>query len=289
MSDKQQEMNSKSHLSELSAEQLKALLEDELASDQTDVEFIRSVTKLLDEKTDTNQQVDVDAAWKEFQEDYAVSRPLYPENDVPHDQPQPQRPRRRKRGMRFVKGLVIAAAALCLLTLTASAFGYNIWASVAKWTNDLFGLAGETEGGRSTSANASQYAPELEELHTALTEHNILENILPAWLPEGYEPITFNCTERENGEITFDLMLQKDGVDRLLDLYYIVRTDDTFVQYQKDAGDPEFYETGGVTHYIMSNTGKYYAVWTNGRVECSFSGFASKEELIRAIDSIYGE
>lgn len=287
MSDKQQEMNSKSRFSELSAEQLKALLEDELASDQTDVEFIKYVTKLLDEKTGTNQQVDVDAAWKEFQEDHAVSRPLYPENDVPPDQP--RRPRRRKRGMRFVKGLVIAAAALCLLTLTASAFGYNIWASVAKWTNDLFGLAGETEGGRLPSSNAPQYAPELEELHAALEEYGILENILPAWLPEGYEPITFNCTERKNGEITFDLTLQKDGVDRLLDLYYIVRTDDTFVQYQKDADDPEIYEAGGITHYIMSNTGDYFAVWTNGRVECSFSGVASKEELIRAIDSIYGE
>lgn len=286
MSDKQQGTYSKSRLRELSAEQLKALLEDELASDQTDAAFIKCVTELLDEKTGTGQQVDVDAAWKEFQEDYAASRPLYPENDAPPAQP--QRPRRR-RGVRLVKGLAVAAAVLCLLTLTASAFGYNIWASVAKWTSEIFGLTGETGDERFPSADFPRYAPGLEELHAALEEHGVLENILPTWLPEGYEPITFFCKEYENGEIVFDLMLQKEGVERLLDVFYIVRTDDTFVQYQKDAGDPEIYETGGVTHYIMTNMGEYFAVWINGRVECSFSGFASREELIRAIDSIYVE
>ena len=285
MSGKQQDKYSKSRFQECSTEQLKDLLEAELMSDESDVEFIKTITELLNEKTGTKHTQDIDAAWKEFKENHAVSRPLYPEIDTPPSASKSTRGRRR--GVKAVKAAAAAAAILCLLTLTASAFGYNLWAAIARWTDETFRLIGGTEDEGSASADTPAYAPELEELYTALAEHGVTEDVLPTWLPEGYEQAAFYYDERYNGELVFDLILGKEGVDRSIDLYYIVRTDSPFVQYQKNDGDPELYEIGGVSHYIMSNMEEYFATWTNGRVECSISGFTSREELIRMINSIY--
>ncbi len=285
MSGKQQDKYSKSRFQECSTEQLKDLLEAELMSDESDVEFIKTITELLNEKTGTKHTQDIDAAWKEFKENHAVSRPLYPEIDTPPSASKSTRGRHR--GVKAVKAAA-AAAILCLLTLTASAFGYNLWAAIARWTDETFRLIGGTED-EDLSVRETSYAPELEELHAALVEHGVTEDVLPIWLPEGYEQDGFYCYESSNGEIIFDVILEKEGEERPIDLYYIVRTDSTYVQYQKNGGDPELYEIGGVSHYIMSNMGEYFAAWTNGRVECSISGFTSREELIRMINSIYEE
>ncbi len=285
MSGKQQDKYSKSRFQEYSTEQLKDLLEAELMSDESDVEFIKAVTELLNEKTGTTHTQDIDAAWKEFKENHAVSRPLYPEIDTPPSAFKSTRGRHR--GVKAVKAAAAVAAILCLLTLTASAFGYNLWAAIARWTDETFRLIGGTEDEGSASADTPAYAPELEELYTALAEHGVTEDVLPTWLPEGYEQTTFNCVENSSGELIFNVILEKEGEDRLIDLYYIVRTISPYVQYQKNDGDPEVYGMGGISHYIMSNMGEYFATWTNGRVECSFSGFTSREELIRMINSIY--
>lgn len=60
-------------------------------------------------------------------------------------------------------------------------------------------------------------------------------------------------------------------------------------EYEKDADDPEEYSKNGVTHYIMTNFGDYFAVWLSGNMECSIyiAGGSTKDELIKIIDSIY--
>ena len=287
MSGKQQDKYSKSRFQECSTEQLKDLLEAELMSDESDVEFIKTITELLNEKTGTKHTQDIDAAWKEFKENHAVSRPLYPEIDTPPSAS--KRTRGRHRGVKAVKAAAAAAAILCLLTLTASAFGYNLWAAIARWTDETFRLIGGTEDEGSASADTPAYAPELEELYTALAEHGVTEDVLPTWLPEGYEQDGFYCYENPNGETVLDVILVKDGIDRTIDLYYVVCGDSSDIEYQKNQGDPECYDMGNIRHYIMSNMGEYFATWTNGRVECSISGFTSREELIRMINSIYEE
>ena len=57
--------------------------------------------------------------------------------------------------------------------------------------------------------------------------------------------------------------------------------------YEKNLTNPELYEAGGVTHYIMPNIDSCLVVWKNGNVECSISGVKTMEEVKKIINSIY--
>lgn len=56
---------------------------------------------------------------------------------------------------------------------------------------------------------------------------------------------------------------------------------------QKDEDNPEAYERGGVTHYIMTNDKTCYAIWTVDNAECFILGASSYDELTLIINSIY--
>ncbi|MGI5986298.1 MAG: hypothetical protein ACOX7O_10690 [Oscillospiraceae bacterium] len=52
---------------------------------------------------------------------------------------------------------------------------------------------------------------------------------------------------------------------------------------------PEVYESGGISHYIMTNMDSYAAAWTNGSLEGGIFGPKTKNDLLKMIDSIYKE
>ena len=74
-----------------------------------------------------------------------------------------------------------------------------------------------------------------------------------------------------------------------INVLYTVYPDGNFMtQFEKDPGDPEIYRTNGTAYYIMTNVGLYRTVWASGNIECSISGVASRDEIIKIIDSIAG-
>ena len=57
----------------------------------------------------------------------------------------------------------------------------------------------------------------------------------------------------------------------------------------KNGVAPERYVRNGITHYIMPNAGYYEVVWVNGNVQCSIGAQVSHDEMIKIIDSVYGD
>ena len=112
-------------------------------------------------------------------------------------------------------------------------------------------------------------------------------DLLPTWLPEGYELLGTQFDEMSS--YTYFGVLLGRGESRLTISYQLYLEDKPDIAYQKDEGVPEEYVAGGQLHYIMTNAGKYLCVWVNDHVECFIAGADSREELIKIIDSIYME
>ena len=126
----------------------------------------------------------------------------------------------------------------------------------------------------------------MKELAENLEVYGLMDrDLLPTWLPEGYELLGTQFDEMSSYTY-FGAMLGR-GESRLTISYRLYFEEPLNIAYQKDEGDPEEYAAGGQLHYIMTNAGKYLCVWINDHVECFIGGADSREELVKMIDSIY--
>lgn len=55
----------------------------------------------------------------------------------------------------------------------------------------------------------------------------------------------------------------------------------------KDPNSEELYRSGGVEHYIMTNTTHVVGAWVNNHCLCTISGTITRQEMKDVIDSIY--
>ena len=179
---------------------------------------------------------------------------------------------------RWLRSLTAAAAVLAILlvgSVTAKAFGLNIWEAVVKWTQETFHF-GEWD----LDVNIDLPYSSLQE---ALSEGNVQEAIVPRWIPDGYEmtAITIDRSPLQtaykakysNGEHILRITVQ-DYLDKIP------------VHIEQSDGLVEEYEVAGVTYYLFSDIDVVKAVWINGSYECNIFGNVTIEELKQMIDSI---
>lgn len=191
-------------------------------------------------------------------------------------------PKKQKKFRKPAIRIVAAIAAVMVLgTVTASAMGFNIWRSIVDWTKETFGFADQVE-------NSAEIPSQLFELKTDMSDNLIgCEGLLPTYLPEGYKAQDTQCFEVDN--FLFFTCQLSNGNNNIILQYRQYNGSDNSVAYQKDEDNPEEYIAGGIKHYISSNDGECRCIWINENVECSISGVDSRDELIKIINSIYGE
>ena len=261
-------------LEALSDEELYAVLQQE----GQEPEIIMAASRLLDER-ETESVPSVEDAWASFQRDYL---PLAEQGETLCDAA--PAPRKKRRMLPRVAG---AAAALMLVLcagfLIPTANGSSAWHTFVLWTKDAFGLnaVGTTE--------TAVIPPELQNLKQLLGDHEAEQpQIFPQWLPEGYVEAETRSNIRENTSVFFT-MLQKTPDDCIMLFYRQTDAPDGGSIFEKDENPPEEYVVHGVTHFILCNEHRYTAVWQRGDLECSIQSVCDRADLIRMIDSIYGE
>ena len=268
----------------MSEDQFKSMLATELTADTTDVELIKRINATLGAKEEKQIDCDVDKAWREFTQEHMGSEPLFPAEIPPEDDRVSPIKGRRKRRPGF-RALIIAAVVMALILCgmcTAGALDIDVWGAIATWTGDVFGFDLTPEESPVPSPDAC--AP-YDDLRSALDAYGVAEKILPTYLPEGYALTDFETTENAPDGTIF-IAAYENGTNTLV--YQYISSTSGGGEYMKDQGDPEVYTAGGVEHYIFTNVGQYEAVWRNEGFECCISGFDSRDELIKVIDSIYG-
>lgn len=188
-------------------------------------------------------------------------------------------------GLRHTLRIVLAAAGAAVL-LMGTAYAASVLGWIPKWNERQFWLSPEETP---SVAATTSFTPTFDSLEDALAYYGAPENMVPSYIPDGYEFTDFECYIDAIGNICFFSWYSCEDTDFCISIDYVLYTTPDRSYYSKDDSPPEIYTFHGVEHHIMTNVGKYLAVWQRGDFECSFSGFNSREELIKTINSIYTE
>lgn len=271
------------NLDQLSTEELTRLLCG-VGSDDPDVGLILQAMEVIRSRETQTEQPDVDAAWKEFQEEYQGGGDVFRFDTDPSGEQAVAATGRKPRRM-FLRIAVIAAV-LLLLIGTGSAFGVEFFRTVASWTSETFRFASLD------AAVSGQIIPEADpyaELREAVSAHTDAA-VIPTWAPEG--TVLLDDIEEDDRTACTSIVgrfrCEQGEFNIQVQIFDSPQVSDPTV-YQKNDTEVEIIEIAGVTHYLIVNTNSIEVVWRNGQSKCCITGILTAEELSRMIGSIYRE
>lgn len=184
-----------------------------------------------------------------------------------------------KCSLRWIRALAATAAVLVLLitcSVTAKAFGIDVWKAVIQWTQETFHFG---EGGNSNPSNNLQF----ESLQAALEESNISVSLVPTWIPDGYKLV--DITVRRNPmQKTYRAQYLHGEKELILTVREYLNEEPLYVEQSE--GLVEEYEAAGITYYLFENNEQVQAVWIVDSYECYIAGAISIDELKMMISSI---
>ena len=185
----------------------------------------------------------------------------------------------KSRCPRWVRSLTAAAAVLAILlagSITAKAFGFNVWKAVIQWTQETFHFG---DWGKTDVNNSLQF----DSLQKALEEGNTPAWLAPTYIPQGFElaEITVEQTPLKN---VYTAKYKKDANTFIITVQDHLGKSPVYVEQSE--GLIEEYKVLGITYYLLSNLEHNRAVWQYESYECDISGDVTIEDLKQMIDSI---
>ena len=241
---------------------------------ESDIEMILYIMEVLTERKRNNSHTGKTAleAYESFVENYMPET----ENSTPAS----KRTVPFKRSFpRWLRSLTAAAAVLVILvlgTVTAKAFGINVWQAVVKWTQDTFQLGAEDN---SEINNDLPYTS----LQEALEKGKVNTPLAPKWFPDGYELSTITVEPSPLQKAYRAKYVNEEQVLRITVQEYLDKGPSLVEQSD---GLVEEYEVLGIKYYLFLDNDVAKAVWINGSYECNIFGNVTIEELKMMIDSI---
>ena len=172
-------------------------LPDGVNSDTDTVLYIMEVIAKRENENPTGKFTDVHDAWASFSENYLPytedDKSLYDFEDAEEEtgirQAPSLNPSRHLKKHRLMRVAFVAAVVTVILlagTITASAFGFDLWGTIAKWSRETFGFTSE-----SPIENPEGY----DSLKAALSQYGITEPLTPSWIPDGYNLSSVDVSE----------------------------------------------------------------------------------------------
>ena len=270
----------------MSDEQLRLLLTAETEAEQVNVELIRQITDILaSREEDEENEISTSAA--DFLQRAKNGRPsLFPEvadeMDPPPADSKPLKSFRHTRVFRIVLVAAVIAALFIGSSVAAGAAGLDLWGVVSRWSADVFGYFREDTSFKGGHVEESDYYYHLQ---SALIEYGVDFQVIPHFMPDGYEFMEFGAEETYEGNLVYGVF--SNGKNRIILHYLISSTAQPNRFYAIDEASVELYELNGISFYIMTNENEYVVNWTNGNVFCNISGVSTYEDAIQMVTSIY--
>lgn len=206
---------------------------------------------------------------------------------------EPQREEKRQRHISQRAFFAAAAVAAVLASMvTAQALGVDILGFFGRWTDDIFTFtdspdeAGYQERDRWYPLEEGETA-KFSSLDEALTKFQIDLPLVPKWFPERFGEFEVTGSVMPYGMWVF---ASSEGQENFLSIEYSEFGEDgPPLVIEKDKDDPILYESGGMTHYIVTDHGHCKAAWTIDNIQCVITGPLTVEEMKQIIDSIYSD
>lgn len=291
------------YLNQLSTEQLEELLRigmEEGKPGNEDVVFhILEVIEQRENECSTGRIPDVDKAWAEFQKYYDIPEgadtSLYPCGAEPNGNTNNTAGRSlpRKSHLRWhLKQTLVAALAVAAVLggmVVAQASGIDVFGTIGRWTDDVFffvtspdepskGAEGILQGNAGVGYAA---------LQEAFISAEIDSTLIPTWYPEN---LTLTVPEITTSRLCTSVNFTAKNISGSFVSVDVIQYSSAQalpkINFEKDAGNIEYYSNSKQTFYILSNLNTTTAVWSDGLVMQQITGNMSKDDIKKMIDSI---
>jgi hypothetical protein len=183
------------------------------------------------------------------------------------------------RTLRWARAMAATAAVLIILiagSVTAKAFGVDVWKAVIQWTQETFHFG---EWGNSNSNDRLPYAS----LQEALEQGKITTALAPTWIPDGYQLVRI-IVQRNPVQKIYRAQYMSGENELIITVREYLESKPLYVEQSE--GLIEKYEINGITYYLIENNKEIRAVWIVDSFECSIAGLVKIEEMKTMIDSI---
>lgn len=185
---------------------------------------------------------------------------------------------------RWMRRLTAAAAVVAVIfagTITASAFGVNIWEVFVQWTEETFHFRGNSD--QEPSAPEKENNQDYQSLQEALDLYKITTPLVPKWIPQGYELHSVKVNASPAQEVFLGIYLKDDQMLKVQIKQYL---DSDPEQIEQSGTLLEEYESGGIVYYIFENNEQLRTAWSIENFECYISGELTIDEMKQVVDSI---
>lgn len=185
---------------------------------------------------------------------------------------------------RWMRRLTAAAAVLVMIfagTMTANAFGINLWECFVQWTEETFHFRGSSD--LEPSAPEKEDNQDFQSLQEALDMYKITTPLAPKWIPEGYELKDIKVSESPVQQAFLAVYMNDNQVIKVQIKRHVVEDPQ---QIEQSDTLIEEYESGGIVYFIFEDEPMLQAVWTNENFECYISGELTIDEMKQIVDSI---
>ena len=183
------------------------------------------------------------------------------------------------RSLRWIRALAATAAVLVILiagSVTAKAFGVDVWKVVIQWTQETFHFG---EWGNSNPNNNLQF----ETLQEALEEGNAPTWLVPTRIPDGFRLVDVMTTVTPIQK-TYRAQYMNGECELIITVREYLNGEPHYEEQSE--GFIEEYEATGIVCYLFSNKKTVRAVWLIDSYVCDISGKVTIDEIKKMIDSI---
>ena len=184
------------------------------------------------------------------------------------------KPKPRHTALRTALVAVIAAACLLSCMVVVQAAGLDVFGSIARWTDSLFGFGAIGEPAASPSPTGTQ---------EVTVEY--IETLLPT-VPDGFvmgEPVVFE--DDVSGGIEYCVSFISEA--NYITFSAVEQYNDSMSEYQKDYQDVRIIHIDGQNFYLFMNNGYASAAWRLSNLECNINSDLALEELTQIIVNSY--
>ncbi len=267
----------------MSTEELQQILREDAskpAGEGSDADSLISIMEVLAKRRkERGEGKSPEEALESFKKHYAS------ESNIPFVSENAPAAKKRNVNRGWKRGMVTVAAMLALIigsSLAARAFGFDLWQTIAKWTQETFhfGYAGETEA---TNAPSLNYANPCSGLQNILNSCDIDRKMVPTWLPAGYKEVE---TTMENTPIQRRFVAKYQFSDKTIRIRIVDYLNGRPTQIEQSGTLLEVYSVNGIDYYIFSNYDQLRATWINENIESYIMGPLTIVEMKEIIDSI---
>lgn len=185
------------------------------------------------------------------------------------------------RWLRTLAATAAVIAVMLLTSVTAKAFGWDLWDAVVKWTEDTFHIS--IGGSSDTSYPGENDALPYASLEEALEKGGVMLSLAPTWIPDGYHLSEITIEDTPIQKI-YRATYQTDNTLLRITVRECLNSDPEYVE--QGEGLIETYQASGITYYLFANNSRTQAVWINESFECYILGELTISELKSMIDSI---